>query len=165
MSGTELGKDVRTGSSSRRGSVAVKKIVVGTDASESSFDAVRQASELAAATSAELHIVCVASLAADLALRGVTPLAIPDNFDEEAKQGAAKTVDQALEIAKTAGAKATVHVLDGDASTALMDFCKKNGADLLVVGAHGMNGVGRFLLGSVPNRCSHHAPCSVLIAR
>jgi nucleotide-binding universal stress UspA family protein len=71
----------------------------------------------------------------------------------------------AIDGAKTAGAKATVHVLDGDASTALMDFCKKNGADLLVVGAHGMTGAGRFLLGSVPNRCSHHAPCSVLIAR
>jgi nucleotide-binding universal stress UspA family protein len=107
----------------------------------------------------------VASLAADLALRGVTPLSIPDNYDDEAKKAAAAAVGQARDIAAKAGAKAEVHVLDGDASTALMDFCKKNAADLLVVGAHGMTGAARFLLGSVPNRCAHHAPCSVLIAR
>lgn len=138
---------------------------MGTDASESSFDAVRQASELAASMKAELHIVCVASLAADLALRGVTPLAVPDDYDDEARKGAAKAVEQARTIATTAGASATVHVLAGDPSSALMDFCKQSGADLLVVGAHGMTGAARFLLGSVPNRCTHHAPCSVLIAR
>lgn len=143
----------------------MKKIVVGTDASESSFDAVKQASEIAAAAKAELHIVCVASLAADLALRGVTPLAIPDDYDDEARKAAAKAVEQARTIAAAAGANATVHVLAGDPSTMLMDFCKESGADLLVVGAHGMTGAARFLLGSVPNRCAHHAPCSVLIAR
>ena len=38
-------------------------------------------------------------------------------------------------------------------------------ADLIVVGNKGMTGAKRFLLGSVPNRVSHHAPCSVLIIR
>jgi nucleotide-binding universal stress UspA family protein len=28
-----------------------------------------------------------------------------------------------------------------------------------------MTGAQRFLLGSVPNKVSHHAPCSVLIVR
>jgi len=143
----------------------MKRIVVGTDGSESSFDAVKQAVTLASATKAELHIVCVASLAADLALRGVTPLAIPANYDEEAKKAAADAVESAVQIAKAAGIAPAVHVLAGDASSALMDFCKTNNADLLVVGAHGMTGAARFLLGSVPNRCAHHAPCSVLIAR
>ena len=38
-------------------------------------------------------------------------------------------------------------------------------ADLIVVGNKGMTGAKRFLLGSVPNKVSHHAPCSVLIIR
>lgn len=143
----------------------MKKIVVGTDGSESSFDAVKQAVALASATKAELHIVCVASLAADIALRGVTPLAIPDNYDDEAKRAAGDAANAALQIAKAAGVAASVHVLTGDASGTLMDFCSTSNADLLVVGAHGMTGAARFLLGSVPNRCAHHAPCSVLIAR
>ncbi len=37
--------------------------------------------------------------------------------------------------------------------------------DLLVVGNKGMTGAKRFLLGSVPNKVSHHAPCSVMIIR
>jgi nucleotide-binding universal stress UspA family protein len=39
------------------------------------------------------------------------------------------------------------------------------GADLIVVGNKGMTGARRFLLGNVPNKVSHHAPCSVLIVR
>jgi nucleotide-binding universal stress UspA family protein len=34
-----------------------------------------------------------------------------------------------------------------------------------VVGNKGMTGAKRFLLGSVPNRVSHHAPCAVMIIR
>ena len=36
---------------------------------------------------------------------------------------------------------------------------------MIVVGNKGMTGARRFLLGSVPNKISHHAPCSVYIAR
>ena len=38
-------------------------------------------------------------------------------------------------------------------------------ASVIVVGNKGMTGARRFLLGSVPNKISHHAPCSVYIAR
>ena len=143
----------------------MKAIVVGTDASESSLVAVRQASDLAKATKAELHIVCVAALARDLALRGIAPIVIPDDFDEQAETAAKKAATDAAKIAQQSGVTAHIHVLDGDASTALMKFCADQKADLLVLGAHGMTGASRFLLGSVPNRCTHHAPCSVLVAR
>ncbi len=38
-------------------------------------------------------------------------------------------------------------------------------ADLIVVGNKRMTGARRFRLGSVPNKFSHHAPCSVIIVR
>ena len=47
----------------------------------------------------------------------------------------------------------------------LLSEAEKLGADLIVVGNKGMTGARRFLLGSVPNKVSHHAPCSVFIAR
>jgi nucleotide-binding universal stress UspA family protein len=143
----------------------MKTIVVGTDASTSALDAVAQAAELAAAANAELHIVSVASLARDLALRGVSPLAIPDNYDADAIAVAQGTVEQARTVAEKAGARATTHVLDGDPAGALVDFCDKYQADLLVLGSHGLTGAARFLIGSVTNRCVHHAHCSVLVAR
>jgi nucleotide-binding universal stress UspA family protein len=53
----------------------------------------------------------------------------------------------------------------GEAADAILDVAEEQRADLIVVGNKGMTGAKRFLLGSVPNRISHHAPCSVLIVR
>jgi nucleotide-binding universal stress UspA family protein len=51
----------------------------------------------------------------------------------------------------------------GDPSDALLDVAESSKADLIVVGNRGMGGAKRLILGSVPNKISHHAPCSVLI--
>lgn len=53
----------------------------------------------------------------------------------------------------------------GNAADAILDVAEEEHADLIVVGNKGMAGARRFLLGSVPNKISHHAPCSVLIVR
>ena len=53
----------------------------------------------------------------------------------------------------------------GDAADAIVDVAEEQSCDLIVVGNKGMTGAKRFLLGSVPNKVSHHAPCSVLIVR
>ena len=53
----------------------------------------------------------------------------------------------------------------GDAADAILDIAEEQRSDLIVVGNRGMTGAKRFLLGSVPNKVSHHAPCSVLIVR
>ena len=50
-------------------------------------------------------------------------------------------------------------------SDAILDVAEEQQADLIVVGNKGMTGAKRFLLGSVPNKISHHAPCSVMIIR
>jgi nucleotide-binding universal stress UspA family protein len=78
-----------------------------------------------------------------------------------------------LELLEQAKAKAaTAGVLEvetfarqGDAADAILDVAEEQGANLIVIGNKGMTGAKRFLLGSVPNRVSHHAPCSVLIVR
>jgi len=53
----------------------------------------------------------------------------------------------------------------GDAADAIIDVAEEQRCDLIVVGNKGMTGATRFLLGSVPNKISHHAPCSVMIVR
>ncbi len=52
---------------------------------------------------------------------------------------------------------------EGDPADALIKAAEAVKADLLVVGNRGMSGVRRFMVGSVPNRVSHHSPCSLLI--
>lgn len=61
--------------------------------------------------------------------------------------------------------KVRPHPMEGDPADAILDVAEDSKADLIVVGNKGMTGAKRYLLGSVPNKVSHHAPCSVFIAR
>src|SRR6266540_7297259 len=76
------------------------------------------------------------------------------------------TLRDAQEMAQGMGVKeVSVHPREGDPADAILDVAEEHGSDLIVVGNKGMTGAKRFLLGSVPNKISHHAPCSVLIIR
>ena len=119
-------------------------IVVGIDGSERASKAVEEAIALAKASGAKVHVVRAVS----------GPGGDPENEAEEA----AKRV-------RDAGLDADTHVVQDDASEALINTADQHGADLIVVGNKGMTGAQRFLLGSVPNAVGHHANCSVLIAR
>ena len=67
--------------------------------------------------------------------------------------------------AQEAGLEVQTHAREGDPADAILDVAEKTKADLVVVGNKGMTGARRFLLGSVPNKISHHAPCGVYIVR
>jgi nucleotide-binding universal stress UspA family protein len=146
-------------------------IVVGTDLSESAAKAVEQAAALAAAAGAKLHVVCAfkpamtASVAATsleaMAYGGADMLLEAESLLAEEVAGRLKTIAQTL---SDQGVAVAVHSVQGDPVDALIDVAEQEKADLLVVGNRGMGGVKRFVLGSVPNKISHHSPCSVLIA-
>ena len=54
---------------------------------------------------------------------------------------------------------------NGNPADVLIAEADRLGAELLVVGSVGMSGARRFLLGSVPNKVSHHAPIDLLIVK
>ena len=56
-----------------------------------------------------------------------------------------------------------VRTLTGDPGEAIVELAGSEGHDLVVVGNKGMHGALRFLLGVVPDKVSHSAPCDVLI--
>jgi nucleotide-binding universal stress UspA family protein len=74
-------------------------------------------------------------------------------------------LQEASDVAATAGVETRRHPIEGDPADAIVSIAERQRADLIVVGNKGMTGTARFLLGSVPNKVSHHAPCSVLIVR
>jgi len=144
----------------------ITSIVVGTDGSETAGKAVQEAADLARRLGASLELVS--------AYEPVTR----QRLKEESRQVPAdlqwmvtprEEVDQTLAEAKTRvealGIEVTCHAREGDPADAILDVAEERGADLIVVGNKGMTGAKRFLLGSVPNKVSHHAPCSVLIVR
>jgi nucleotide-binding universal stress UspA family protein len=141
-----------------------RTIVVGTDGSPSSLEAVRQAADLAKATGAELVVVSAARESAELMVLPEMAAAMPIATMNESLEGHAReVVAKASEVAAAAGVSVTTRVVRGEASDVLCHVAGEVDADLLVVGNKGMTGAKRFVLGSVPNRCAHHAPCSVLI--
>ena len=140
-----------------------KKIVVGTDGSETAAIAVAYAADIAAAIGAELHIATVggATTSAMLGdpLAGAAAMSIAA---EETRDELGRIVDNAAAPARDKGVTVATHALVGSAAQALCDLAERIDADLLIVGNRGMQG-GRRFLGSVPNTISHHAPCSVMI--
>ena len=75
------------------------------------------------------------------------------------------TLREAAAGALQPGVEARTYAREGDPADAILDVAEERAADLIVVGNKGLTGAERFLLGSVPNKVSHHAPCSVLIIR
>ena len=143
-----------------------KSIVVGTDGSDTASQAVRQAVELAAAVGAKVELVSAYEPVSDQRLRQErrdTPedlqWAINPREDVDA------TLGSAAEVAREAGVEVNLYPRQGDPADAILDVAEEREADLIIVGNKGMTGAKRFLLGSVPNKVSHHAPCSVLIVR
>jgi nucleotide-binding universal stress UspA family protein len=76
---------------------------------------------------------------------------------------AGRDTDGLRALAKEYGAGAVVE--NRNAAELLIDKTKELDADLLIVGSVGMSGARRFLLGSVPNKVSHHAPADLLIVK
>jgi nucleotide-binding universal stress UspA family protein len=142
-------------------------ILVGTDGSETAQTAVRRAIELAAGLHARLQIVSAYEPVADQRLRGGRLDAPEDvQWTINPHEAAVALLEQALAEAKEAGvAEVETFARQGDAADAIVDVAEEQRCDLVVVGNKGMTGAKRFLLGSVPNKVSHHAPCSVLIVR
>jgi nucleotide-binding universal stress UspA family protein len=143
-----------------------ERIVVGTDGSDTARLAVQQATDLAKRVGAKVDLVSAyepvpasrlreerQEVPADLA-HTVTP-----SQDVEAL-----LTETAAEVQK-GGVEVGTFARQGDPADAILDVAEEQKADLIIVGNKGMTGAKRFLLGSVPNKVSHHAPCSVLIIR
>ncbi len=139
-----------------------KVIVVGTDGSERAAVAVEQAFTLAKLSGAKVHGVHVLRpiLTAATAQLDAGAVAITN---EDRKEDARRIRTEFLAEAERHGVPAEMETYDGEPADALIKAAEAVEADLLVVGNRGMSGVRRFVLGSVPNKVSHHSPCSLLI--
>ena len=120
-----------------------KRILVGTDGSSTAEKAVDRAVDVARAAGASLTIFSAARA---------------DKGERVVSAEAARHAE--------AGVPIDTKVIDGEPVSSLIDTAREGGYDLLVMGNRGMTGVARFLrLGSVPNKVSHHLPCSLLIVK
>jgi ubiquinone biosynthesis protein len=135
---------------------SIKKVLVGTDRSESADRAARWAAQMADQYQADLFIVQVILSPND----GSQPNGPMEVKCAEALQ---QLNNFAYELAGPRGhAQVVVHQ---DPTEAILDMVDNEGVDVVVVGSAGMTGRKQFLLGNVPNRISHNARCTVVIVK
>lgn len=142
------------------------RIVVGTDGSETASEAVRQAADLAKLAGAQLDIVSAYEPVSQRRLAG-QQLDAPADVQHEIgpREDVNLVLEAAAASAKGQGVEVQTHPVEAEPAEAILSVAEQTNADLIVVGNKGMSGARRFLLGSVPNKVSHHAPCSVIIVR
>jgi nucleotide-binding universal stress UspA family protein len=143
------------------------RIVVGTDGSDTAAHAVKEAVDLAKRTDSRLDIVTAFEPIPAERLRKEGQADVPGDvqYAFNPNEDANVTLDNAAGPARSEGIEVQTHSREGDPADAILDIAEEIDANLIVVGNKGMTGAKRFLLGSVPNKISHHAPCDVMIVR
>ncbi|MDQ1437811.1 MAG: hypothetical protein QOK43_1440 [Acidimicrobiaceae bacterium] len=141
-----------------------RNVVVGTDGSPTATAAVTAAAELASASGARLTVVTAFAPHPAQTARAMeeAPEEIKWRITESGQ--ADEKAGEACRLARELGVKdVRARSEPGDPAEALIGVAEDTGGDVIVVGSKGMTGAARFVLGSVPNKVSHHAPCDVLI--
>jgi nucleotide-binding universal stress UspA family protein len=154
-------------SSGKREKRVFGSIVVGTDGSDTAREAVRQAIELARLARSSLEVVSAYEPVSAARLREeATEVPRDLQWSVNPREDVDATLAEVATQAQAAGVETIrTYARQGDPADAILDVAEEQGSDLIIVGNKGMTGAKRFLLGSVPNKVSHHAPCSVLIIR
>jgi nucleotide-binding universal stress UspA family protein len=140
----------------------LKLILVPTDFSESSANALRVAVQLAQKLRASIAVFHV-----DIDPTVVLPppgdvLAVPLVFERIQAQ-AEERLQSAADEVRRAGVTCTTASELGRTHTTIVEQARRVGAGLIVMGSHARHGLGHALLGSVAERVIRHAPCPVLV--
>lgn len=139
-----------------------QKIVIAVDGSKASEKAFKKSVDIAKANNATLilsHIVDSRTFA--------TAEAYDKSLSERAEKYAKNLMNEYVANAKEAGVENVELVLKyGSPKVAIAkEIAPENDADLIIVGATGLNAVERFLIGSVSESVARYAKCDVLIVR
>jgi universal stress protein A len=145
--------------------IDLKRILVPTDFSKHSHNALKYAAALADKFSAELYLLHVVQnlgvLIPDMV--NVTPPVLPS---VEEMTSAVRVAMERL-IKENQLDKFTVHAeaREGTPFYEIIQFAKEKDVDLIVMGTHGRGGLVHMLLGSVAEKVVRKAPCPVLTVR
>lgn len=146
------------------------KVMLATDGSEFSLEAVRSVASRPWPAGSEFRVVSVAELPPVWFLTPY-PAYLDHKAMEELRAASMRRAEEAIGASEAILAdagfpeSATVAVPSASAQEVLIAQATEWGADLIVLGSHGRRGASRFLLGSVAEPVAFHAHCSVEIIR
>ena len=141
---------------------AASHILLTTDFSPASEEAVGKAGELARAMGARLTVLHVHrhAPAAPEAVIPAEKYVTSADLDAEVRQNLEDLRRTMLQGVESVSA---VSVENVSAPLAICDYAEKHGVDLIVIGTHGRTGVPRLLIGSVAEKVVRHSKCPVMV--
>jgi universal stress protein A len=143
--------------------VGFQRILVPIDFSEHSERALEMARDLAKAFDAKLLLLhCYQVSPGAVSPYGIV---LPENFDREVREAAARRLDEWRDKASADGVDAEAHLSSTFPSMGIVDAAVEEKADLVVMGTRGLSGLKHVLLGSVAERTLRTAPCPVLTVK
>jgi nucleotide-binding universal stress UspA family protein len=140
--------------------IALKRILVPHDFSDTSHAAVNYGTALARAFGARLYFLHVGDRA-QLELETEFPLGLDGAVQDAVRERLLKIITPG----EQAELKPEFAVRPGSPPAEIVRYAADNDIDLVVMGTHGRGVVGHAVLGSVAERVVRTAPCPVLTVR
>lgn len=140
------------------------KILFATDGSACSTHAMLKARHLLPLADAELFVVAVVDttpLMVGYEGPGAGAVVLLDRIQADTQAD----LDRAVELFEDAGLKVTPLRREGEPAAQIVEAAKEVEADLVVLGTHGRNALGRLVLGSVSDAVLHHWHGATLVIR
>jgi len=141
---------------------SIKRILVPTDFSEPSSEALTTAIAFARAFGASIELVHVAVETAYAMPPPIDVATVPIDMTGVIDR-AQKSLNAEEARVQAAGVTCASIILAGTPDAEVVAHADKTGADLIVMGTHGRSGLTHALLGSVAERVVQHAHRPVLI--
>lgn len=135
------------------------KFLVPIDGSRKSLQALRYAVNFAEKTDAQVVVL-------NVQIESDVTIVEPISWEAPVLKQRAERVF-ALAKEELDGSKMNVEykMLQGDPASQIIKYADEQKFDLIIIGAHGLSGIKKFLLGSVTNKVSHHSMVPVLIVK
>ncbi len=146
--------------------ILLKKILVATDFGPASDSALAYAQALARGFAAELHVLHVVENLLTRAIDGYGYAVISPEVQLEIEEAGRKRTEALVsdEDRRELRAKAST-VTSNSPATEIVNYARKHGIDLIVMGTHGRGAIAHLFMGSVAERVVRTAPCPVLTVR
>jgi nucleotide-binding universal stress UspA family protein len=151
---------------------SIKKILIAIDESDHRKKIISYGLTLAKSLAADVtavHVIDKSSLGALESLGGLLGYyeAGRLGYEEELRKHAKELLDEADTLAQKEGLKINIEVIMKASSVAegIINYASSTNTDLIVIGTKGVSGVEKFLIGSVANKVTNHAHCSLLTVR